>query len=483
MSPKQAGSKTVPAKTKTPAQTGARQEASRCNGQKHMKPTSITRRRLLVGLGFLGVTGILYNPVYRYLEARSMTRDWEEKWQKASATPPDQDEISPPANASRLPPGIDKDLILTRKGSPWFIDTNLTIPAGVTLTLEAGTQLFIKRNHYIRVNGRILAKGEPGNPVSLRGNSMDEADKWAGIFVINTDTPSVFRHVDFENCYYGARIVLASAEWHACAFMNVREICSSYKSDTTFHACLVDYKNYPGSGNINVFKFHKGVALMEGCRIHCPDSDYKVDGIDADYLIRGVFRGNRLYGGACPGADAIDVGRRSHNILIEGNIITDFVDKGISVGEKAEVTVNNNIISGCAMGIGVKDSARARVSRTTFYGNDFAAECYEKVVGQGGGHAELENCIIVDCKIAPYKVDDNSSIDFTRTLCDQQLLPGDNNLHGTPAFEDVAGGLFNCTGITMADGSMRECGMLGASINHTRTGSREERQTTEPGRI
>jgi len=429
-----------------------------------MSPTSITRRRLLIGLGLLGVTGILYNPVYRYLEARSMTRDWQEKWQKASATLPDQDIISPPANASRLPPRIDKDLILTRKSSPWFIDTNLTIPAGVTLTLEAGTQILIQRNSYIKVNGRILAKGEPGNPVSLRGNSMAEADKWAGMLIINTDTPSIFRHVDFENCYYGARIVLAAAEWNACSFRNVREICSSYKSDTTFHSCLVDYRNYPGSGNINVFKFHKGVALMEGCHVHCPDSDYKVDGIDADYMIRGVFRGNRLYGGVCPGADAIDVGRRSRNILIEDNIITDFVDKGISVGEKAEVTVNNNIISGCVMGIGVKDRARARVTRTTFYGNDYAAECYEKVVGHGGGDAELENCIIANCKIAPYKVDDNSSIRFTRTLCDQLLLPGDENLQGIPDFEDAAGGRLNCKGINLADGTTGDCGRLGANI-------------------
>jgi parallel beta-helix repeat protein len=429
-----------------------------------MKPTSTNRRLLLISLGLLGVTGVLYHPVYRYLEAHSMTRGWEEKWQKASATSPDADKILPPANASRLPSRLDKDLILTRETSPWIIETNLTIPAGVTLTLEAGTQILIHRNNYLKVNGRILAKGEPGNPVSLHGYSMAEADKWAGMLIINTDTPSVFRHVDFENCYYGARVVLAAAEWQACSFRNVREICSGYKSDTTFHSCRVDYQNYPGSGNINVFKFHKSVVLMEGCRIHCPDSDYKVDGIDADYLIRGVFRGNRLYGGACPGADAIDVGRGSRNILIENNMIIDFVDKGISVGEKAEITASNNVITGCAMGIGVKDSANATVKRTTFYENDYAVECYEKIIGRGGGHAELEGCIIAGSKVAPYKVGDNSSVSFTRTLCDQLLLPGDENLQGIPEFEDAAQKRFNCIGITMTDGSSSACKQLGARI-------------------
>jgi parallel beta-helix repeat protein len=344
------------------------------------------------------------------------------------------------------------------------IDVNLTIPAGVTLTLEAGCDILVGRDNHLTVKGRILAKGEAGNPVSLRAYSSAEADKWAGMLIIDSDMPSIFQHVDFSNSYYGARVVQTAAVWQGCTFRNVREVCSGYKSDTRYYNCLVDYKDYPGGGNINVFKFHKSVVEMERCRIHCPDSDYKVDGIDADYIVKGTFRGNRLYGGVCPGADAIDVGRGSRNLLIEDNIITDFVDKGISVGEKAEVTVNNNIISGCAMGIGVKDSARARVSRSTFYGNDYAIECYEKVAGRGGGHAELRECIIAACRVAPLKIGDDSSIKVSGTLCDQQLLPGEANLQGTPVFEDAANKRFNCTNITMADGSHADCSQLGANI-------------------
>lgn len=430
-----------------------------------MNQPSKTRRRLLISLGLLGVTGVLYRPVYHYLGVHSMTRDWEEKWEKSAAGRADPDSPPPPANAERLPARIENDLTLKPQGSPWVIDANLTIPAGVTLTLEAGCDILVGRDNYLTVKGRILAKGEAGNPVSLRAYSSAEADKWAGMLIIDSDMPSIFQHVDFENSYYGARVVQAAATWQGCTFRNVREVCSGYKSDTRYDNCVVDYKDYPGSGNINVFKFHKGVVEMEHCRIHCPDSNYKVDGIDADYLVKGVFRGNRLYGGVCPGADAIDVGRGSHDILIEDNIITDFVDKGISVGEKAEVTVNNNIISGCTMGIGVKDGARARVSRSTFYGNDYAIECYEKVAGKGGGYAVLEHCTIAACKVAPYKVGEESSIRITGTLCDQQLLPGEANRQGTPVFEDVNSKRFNCTGITMADGSAADCRQFGARID------------------
>ncbi len=429
-----------------------------------MKQPSKTRRRLLISLGLLGFAGLFYRPVYRYREVRRMIRDWEEKWKNSATGRTDQYSAPPPANAWRLPARIENDLTLKPRDSPWVIDANVTVPAGVTLTLEAGCSILVGRNNYLTVKGRILAKGEAGNPVTLRAYSSKEADKWAGMLIIDSDMPSIFQHVDFKNCYYGARVVLAAAHWKGCTFRNVREICSSYKSDTRHYNCVVDYKDYPGSGNINVFKFHKGWAHMEGCSIHCPDSDYKVDGVDADYMIKGVFRGNRLYGGACPGADAFDTGRGSRNILLEDNIISDFVDKGISVGEGADVVASNNIISGCTMGIGVKDNAHATVTRTTFYGNDYAVECYQKVAGMGGGHAELKGCIIAACRVAPVKIGYGSSINISRTLCDQQLLPGDANLQGTPDFEDVANKRFNCTGITLADGTTGNCNLLGAKI-------------------
>jgi len=50
-----------------------------------------------------------------------------------------------------------------------------------------------------------------------------------------------------------------------------------------FKDCLIDYKDYSGQANINVLKFQKSSVRVEDCTIYCPDSDYKVDGIDADY--------------------------------------------------------------------------------------------------------------------------------------------------------------------------------------------------------
>ena len=393
-----------------------------------------------------------------------MARVWEEKWLKSPNSQNEYNKINAPKNTSRVPTLIENDLTLKRADSTWIIDTDVVIQSNVALTVEAGSEVFIGRKNYITVNGSILAKGEANNPIRFRAYSNSDADMWAGIFVLQSSTPSVFQHVEFENSYYGARLVHSTGTWISCTFRKVREVCSGYKSKLIFKNCLIDYRNHPQTGNINVLKFHKSSVQVENCTLYCPDSDYKVDAIDADFLVDGIFRGNRLYGGICPGADAIDIGDGSRNIVIESNIISDFIDKGVSVGEGANALITNNFIARCAIGVGVKDSAHAKITRTTFHGNDYAIKCYEKTPREGGGHAEINNSIIASSKKAPFEIDKNSSINFTNTLCDQQLLPGKENLQATPEFEDIEKDRFNCIKITQTNSTSNSCHMYGANI-------------------
>lgn len=356
------------------------------------------------------------------------------------------------AHAKKVPEKITQDQSLSLALSPWVIRSHVIIQEGATLSIEPGVEIFSAPSADIQVYGRILASGNKDQPIRLRAYSDNQADAWAGIF-IRSDEPSEFKYVNFKNSKYGARLVYASASWNHCSFKNVREICSGYKSDFRFKDCLFDYRGYAGSGNINVMKFYKGFAQIEDCEFFCPDSDYKVDGIDADYMSRAIIRGNRFFGGKCENSDAIDIGHGSRNIVIENNLIVGFADKAISVGEKAEAFVNNNVITDCAIGVGVKDSGRVTITKTTFYRNDYAVKSYEKVPGLGGGYAQIDSSIIALSQKSPVEADALSTIEISNSLCDSQLLPGNNNYQGTPRFEDVAGHNFNLKGIDALPGA------------------------------
>lgn len=114
-----------------------------------------------------------------------------------------------------------------------------------------------------------------------------------------------------------------------------------------------------------------------------------------------VIRETRFFGGKCQNSEAIDIGHGSRNIVIEDNLIVGFVDKDVSVGEKVEALLNNNVIANCAIGVGVRESARTTITKTTLYKNDYAVKSYEKVAGKGGGYAKLDSFLIELSQNAP----------------------------------------------------------------------------------
>jgi hypothetical protein len=426
-----------------------------------MKKTHI---RILIALIVIAVAVTAFPMVKKSLEIRSETRKWNEKWVDRPEKPSVKN-LPQIAHAKRVPESIEQDQVLNLGNSPWVIDSHVIVQQGVTLYIEPDVEIFIAPGADIQVYGRILALGEQGHTIHLRAYSNNETDAWAGLF-IRSDEPSEFKYVDFENSKYGARLVFASASWDHCTFKNVREICSGYKSDLSYETCLFDYRDYAGGGNINVMKFFKGFAQIENSEFFCPDSDYKVDGIDADYMSHAIIRGNRFFGGKCENSDAIDIGHGSRNIVIENNLIVGFIDKGISVGEKAEAVVNNNVIADCAIGVGVKDSARATITKTTFYRNKYAVRCYEKTPGRGGGYAKIDRAVIARSQTHPVEADELSSLEISNSLCDSQLLPGSNNVQGIPEFEDPTKQNFNIKAIYAISGEQftSPTGTFGAKL-------------------
>ena len=70
-------------------------------------------------------------------------------------------------------------------------------------------------------------------------------------------------------------------------------------------------------------------------------------------------------------------------------------DTGVSIGEAAQsITVRNCVIYGVQSGVAVKDSSVAIIHNNTIVDSEYGLHLYEKIAGQGGGHATAYNNII-----------------------------------------------------------------------------------------
>ncbi|HJN06393.1 MAG TPA: lamin tail domain-containing protein, partial [Bacteroidales bacterium] len=178
-------------------------------------------------------------------------------------------------------------------------------------------------------------------------------------------------------------------------------------------------------------------ALVENCDL--PGNDYPdTDAIDYDSIYNGIIRNNTIYGFFGLNSDAIDIGEKSSDVLIESNRIFNMTDKGISIGQGSSAIIKNNIIYGCNMGVGIKDSnSFAYIDHNTFYGNTYGIAVYEKSQNSGGGGAEVINCIFSGSIKKPILVDSKSWISVVNSLSDKKKLDGRENIYGNPEFEDA----------------------------------------------
>ena len=107
------------------------------------------------------------------------------------------------------------------------------------------------------------------------------------------------------------------------------------------------------------------------------------------------------------------------------------------MGAGSTATVRQNLIVGCAIGVGIKDAgSSAIIDQNTIVNCGEGVAIYEKHFGGGGGNAVITNTIISKASIAPLTVDDHSTVTIAYSLSDTTALSGPTNLLADPRFVD-----------------------------------------------
>lgn len=325
----------------------------------------------------------------------------------------------------------------TTAGSPYVIADDLIVPNGVALTIQEGVEVRLSSGRNIRVKGTLKVNGTEAKKVTFIGRA---GGTWGGLSFEKTTTPSSLTHLVVRDATRGHDATIypsAISGLDATVTMDFLDLDDCRRGPLFFRGGSMTLRDsaihIPITGDgVNV---KQGMATTERCTFlgnNSPDTD----AIDYDGVVNGIIRECRIYRFLGFNSDGIDIGEQCQNVLIEGNRIFYNSDKGVSVGQGSSVVMRKNLIVGCPLGVGVKDSGSTiLVDQNTFVNCAEGVSVYEKNFGNGGGAAQLTNNIFSNCTM-PILADSLSSLTVSFSLSDSAFMTGPGNLNTDPQFLD-----------------------------------------------
>ncbi|MBN2520818.1 MAG: lamin tail domain-containing protein [Bacteroidales bacterium] len=333
---------------------------------------------------------------------------------------------------------INENTILNLENSPYLTRGDIIVNPGITLQINEGVEILMPENASFYIYGNLLVNGTKINPVTIKPNLTIEADEWGAICFKNTTDTSKLNYLILEKATKGNdpyKFFAAISSYHSNLIMDhiTIENISTQPIYTQFgHIELKNSKthSYGTCDHINIK--YADYALVENCDFR-GNNAFDTDAIDYDQISGGIIRNNLIHDFEGFNSDAIDLGEELENVYVYKNFIYNCTDKGVSVGQASSAIIENNIIIGCNMGVGIKDfNSFAFINKNTFYGNNIGIACYEKNFLEGGGSATVSNTIIADSRTSPYFIDDYGTIDISYSLSNNVELPGEGNVFSDP---------------------------------------------------
>lgn len=273
---------------------------------------------------------------------------------------------------------INHNSIVLSAGEHIFNDVTI-VPEGLYLIIEPGAKLLFSPGASIISYSPVTAVGTSSSQIELRPLWLDSAP-WGGFAVINTGGA--------ENKFYYVNVSGGGA---APVINGV-----PYLSQFNLHNAVSEifYSTFENGRSDDVLHVVGGSVKVAGSVIKNTSSD----GIDIDFVKGGSITDSIFFNSKPEDSngDGIDLSG-TEKMEITNNRIVGFGDKCISVGEKADVIIKDNVLAGCGMGVAVKDDSVALIERNVIGASKlFAISLYRKKPEfiKGGNAEEIDNIFI-----------------------------------------------------------------------------------------
>jgi len=260
------------------------------------------------------------------------------------------------------------DGLVLSTGIHAFYET-IIVPQGTSLIIEPGAVIKMGNRASFISYRPVIAQGEEGNPIRVQ--PLYDSTPWGVFAVINTESrPSVFAFVAMR---YGSEDLING--------IPISGMLAMHNANGEIRDSVITDAQGDDGVNIKI-----GSVLVSNNRF---EGNYS-DGIDMDFvnpetvIVNNLFMDNK--------GDGVDLSWS--DIAVRDNVIIRSSDKGVSVGERSNPELTNNIIVDCTIGIAVKDLSHASIIGNTLVSNRTALSAYRKKPIFGGGTAELADNVL-----------------------------------------------------------------------------------------
>ncbi|MFA6449779.1 MAG: right-handed parallel beta-helix repeat-containing protein [bacterium] len=330
-----------------------------------------------------------------------------------------------------IPPGMSiKGGVLHIGPGQVEIRETLIIPQSINVILTPGLRLIFSPGSSLVIFGDLTGKGTAQNPIILEGSGKSLL--WGGLKVHGVRTAprrALLEHVFF----YGG----SAGKDESARFTGVLTVIDSAVTIKNCHF-------YSGQSDDGVNIKYSSVNISDNTFENASD-----DSLDCDFC-RGTISGNEILKS---GGDAMDLS--GSDLIVNNNIISECVDKGMSVGENSDIKASGNIISDCRYGIAVKDSSKAVVSDSYIFRVNAAFAAYRKKPTFGYPVFKIVSSAISDADTI-YLKDPYSKIVFVDTC--RYALKGKKAVE-TAGVRNVYSDSFSRTGAISNMKRLKGCGM------------------------